>query len=165
MLSCWKDKAEERPTFTKIVSRYHDGLIPGTSKAEHGEGYVLLGLEENTSQQHQQRAETNLNNTSAMDITNINDQCQNMPSAGTTFHVTLLYDSKGRPGNQPIGAEAEMEYYIEMSSVFVNQAVQDNDNVADEGNHVTSSADHEIADVNHVTHQPDQNTSPRRKLN
>ena len=156
MLKCWEGKAEKRPTFTEIVSQYHDGLIPGTSKADEGDGYVLLGIEENlsTALQHQQLREEKSNDTSVIDITVIDNNHQNTPSiAGTTFHVTLSHDPKGT--EQPTEAQPEKEYYIEMnavSNVFVNQAAHEYDGISDEANHVTSSADHVIPDaVNNVS--------------
>lgn len=155
MLKCWEEKTNQRPTFTEIVSRYHSGLISGTAKAEEGDGYVLLGSEENSSTaENQQREEKSLSNTSVMDITIVDNDCENMPSVGgTTFHVTLLHNPKG--SEEPIiAAQPDKEYYMEMnvtSNVLVNQAAQEYDGISDEGSHVTSSADRVTSDMDHVT--------------
>ena len=143
MVNCWKDKAEERPTFTDVVSRYHDGFMPGTSKAEHGD-YHLLGSEENISIES---AEESLNDISVVDVTLVNGHHQSTPSAGTTFHVTLLREPVGPESpDQPITARPDMDETN--ANVFVNKAVHEYD-ISDEGNHVTSSVDHVIPDVPH----------------
>jgi hypothetical protein len=163
MLNCWEERADERPTFAEIVSQYHGGLIPGTAKDEEGDGYVLLGSEEMNSStaaaEHQQKEEKRLSDTSVMDVTIVNDHYENSatPSVGgTTFHVTLLHDSErsGEPGI--IAAQPDKEEYVEMSAamsnVLVNPAAHEHDGVSDEeGSHVTSSADHVMSDVDHVT--------------
>lgn len=163
---CWEERAENRPTFTQIVSQYHNGLIPGTAKANEGDedGYVLLGSEENskfTTAEHQQsREEKCISDTSVMDVTIVNnDHVENTtPSVGgMTFNVTFLHDQNRleEPGNiaahdQP----ADKDCYVEMnatSSVLVNHAAREYDGVSDEGSHVTSSADHVISNMDHVT--------------
>lgn len=152
MLKCWEDEAENRPTFTEIVSCYHDGLLPGTSKSEEGDTYVLLGPEETTSNSHhQQKKEKSLDDTSVMDTTIINNHDQNVIVPSNAGTSTLSRDSKESVAIH----ESDKEYYIEMnatSNMFVNQAAHEYDDISDEANHVTFSADHVIPDaVNHVT--------------
>ena len=150
MLTCWEEEAEKRPTFTEIISQYHSGLLPGTSKGSEGQGYALLGPEEKkVPVQSQQRL---FNDTSVMDITIIHQLCMT-PPAGSTFDVTFLSPSS-RKGSQSAAAMPDMEYYMKMNSpsiganVFVNLATHEYDNVSEdqeERGHVTT-------DVDHVTH-------------
>ena len=165
MLKCWEERADNRPTFAVIVSQYHNGLIPGTAKTEEGDidGYVLLGPEEmnSTAAQHPQRdsEEKHLSNTSVMDITIVNDHCEDPVSpsvGGTTFNVTLLHGPKGSDEPGIIASQLDKEEYVEMSAavsnVLVNPAAHEHDGISDdEGSHVTSSADHVISDVDRVT--------------
>ena len=161
MLKCWEERAEKRPTFTEIVSQCHNGLIPGTAKAEEGDGYVLLGSEEmnSTTAEHQQREEKRLSSTSVMDVTIVNDHCEDStaPSVGgTTFNVTFLHDPRGSEEPGIITASLDKKEYVEMSAavsnVLVNPAALEHDGMSDEeGSHVTSSGDHVISDVDHVT--------------
>ena len=163
MLKCWEERADNRPTFAVIVSQYHNGLIPGTAKTEEGDGYILLGSEEmnSTTNQHEQRdsEEKRLSNTSVMDITIVNDHCEDPASpsvGGTTFNVTLLCGPKGSDEPGVIAAQLDKEEYVEMSAavsnVLVNPAAHEHDGVSDdEGSHVTSSADHVISDMDGVT--------------
>ena len=160
MLKCWEDEADKRPTFTEIISRYHDGLIPGTSKAKQGGGYVLLGPEENRVE-HQKK----LSETSIVNIAMINKDFK--ISAGMTFDVTFLSPRGAGDSQDPecdvAVALPDQECYMEMdsvsgchagASVLVNQAVlHEYDNVArdhqeevgvggERDGHVTTDSDH-----------------------
>ena len=138
MQKCWEDEAEKRPTFTEIVSRYHDGLIPGTTKAEQGavDSYVLLGPEEKPHVEYEQKLATSLSKTSIMDISVIKKDSQlSTPSAGTTFDVIFL-NRRGVIGaveqsESDLAANTDQECYMHMErnsnwyagvSVLVNQA-------------------------------------------
>ena len=184
MLKCWEERGEKRPTFTEIVSHYHNGLIPGTAKAEEGtDGYVLLGSEEHSSTaerpdpSREENSAKCLSDTSVMDVTIVNNLCEDAaPSAGgIAFHVTLLHNQKGSEDSAIIAAQPDKECYVEMnglSNVLVNQAAGEYDGVSEEGSHVTSSADHVISDVDHVTpveHELDyivmQKAEPAKRIN
>ena len=173
-LKCWEDEADKRPTFTEIVSRYHDGLIPGTSKAEQGGGYVLLGSEEKCVAKHQKK----LSETSVMNISMINkDSKMSTPSAGMTFDVTFL-SPRGEGEQDPecdiAAAMLDQECYMEMNSVsnchagvsvLVNQAaLHEYDNVVQDhqeemgaggerDGHVTTDPDHVTAGSTHSLNQ------------
>ena len=161
MLTCWEERGEKRPTFTEIVSHYHNGVIPGTAKAEEDDGYVLLGPEDHSStvKRHPSRDENSkrFSDTLVMDVTIVNNHCEDTaPSVAgdTTFHVTLLHNQKGSGDPVIIATQPTKECYVEMnglSNVLVNQAAGEYDGVSEEGSHVTSSADHVISDVDHVT--------------
>ena len=126
MLKCWEDEADKRPTFTEIVSQYHDRLISVTSKVQQGGhgSYVLLGPEEDRVELKK------FNDTSVMDISMISkDSNISTPSAGMTFDVTFLSPrSGGAPGATDLKQDVEcddnitvatpdQECYIEMNSV------------------------------------------------
>ena len=127
MLKCWENVADKRPTFTEIVSRYHDGLIAAdTSKAEGGgshAGYVLLGPEEECrAAEHplKKLSETR----SIMDISTISLKdlkISSTPSTGTTFDVIFLSPRVGsrvgeesNPATECPAAMPDQEYYIKM---------------------------------------------------
>jgi hypothetical protein len=151
MLKCWKNAADKRPTFTEIVSRYHDGLILDTSKAEQGDGrgYVLLGHEE----KRVAKLSKKLSQTSIVDsMISLKDaKVSTIPSAGTTFDVIFLSPAgESKMGDR--GAELDPEcaampdQYMEMEMncilggragtsghVLVNQAaLHEYDNVAED---------------------------------
>ena len=148
ILKCWENVADKRPTFTEIVSRYHDGLIAAdTSKAEQGgrhAGYVLLGPEEeHRAAEHPLKKLSKTQ--SVVDISTISLKdltISSTPSVGTTFNVIFL---SPRVGRSRVGEEsnpaaecaamADQEYYIKMErncvlsdcaeesgNVLVNQA-------------------------------------------
>ena len=139
MLKCWENAEDKRPIFAEIVSRYHDGLIPDTSKAEQREshaGYVLLGPEEKRRvAEHplKKYSETQ----SVVDISMINLKDSNIsstPSAGTTFDVTFLSPRAGsRIGGESDPAECaavpDQECYMkmEMNCVLSNCAGESGD--------------------------------------
>ena len=189
MQKCWKDEAEKRPTFAEIVSQYHDGLIPGTTKTEQGSGYVLLGPEEklHVEHAHEQKIVTSLNETSIMDISVINkDSKLSTPSVGTKFDVLFLSPS-GVTGSEQSesdksSAMPDQECYMEMNrvsnwhagvSVLVNQAaLHEYDDVArdhqeevgakrEQDCHVTINSDHMTAGLTHSLSSTHSNGSQK----
>lgn len=156
MLKCWENVAHKRPTFTEIVSRYHDGLIAAdTSKAEGGgshAGYVLLGPEEERrAAEHplKKLSETR----SIMDISTISLKdlkISSTPSTGTTFDVIFL---SPRMGGSRVGEELnpatecaalpDQEYYIKMErNCVLSDCAGESGNVL-----VNQAALHEYDDV------------------
>ena len=159
MLRCWSEGTDNRPTFSGIVSWYHDGVITGTTKADKEvKGYVLLGQEEQRAVEshNREKAKTSLTDTSVMDITMIRAREGTVP-IGTTFDITFLDLSTQERESPPNASnKPDSEYYVEMtslssdaSSVIVNQSALDNeyDSVPEEvesksKGHVTTSDDH-----------------------
>ena len=159
MASCWSEGADKRPTFSEIVSWYHDGIIPGTSKVdEEVEGYVLLGPEEQskTVSGKREKAKNSLTDTSVMDITMI-DKREGATPIGTTFDVVFLHQSLDERESSSVANQPDSDYYVEMSSlssqasVITNPIAADNDydSVHDEteserknNGHVTTAVDH-----------------------
>ena len=173
MQNCWEDEAERRPTFTEIVSRYHDGLIVGTSKAGVEEGYVLLGSEEKKQYRQHQEGEANGTSSEADSESLLNaivTHFQKTPPASFVFDVAFLTPNCRR-GSLPLAAMPNMEYYVEMNSlphgasVFVNHTMHDYDNITveeEEDGHVKTKdhmTDHVTTYRNHVTTDLPQSNS------
>ena len=143
MLKCWENVADKRPTFTEIVSRYHDGLVMDTSKAEQGRshaGYVLLGPEE--ERRAAEHPLKKLSKTqSIVDISTISLKdlkISSTPSTGTTFNVTFLSPRVGgsrvgeesNPGAECAAAMPDQEYYIKMErNCVLSDCAEENGNV------------------------------------
>ena len=154
MLKCWENVADKRPTFTEIVSRYHDGLIADTSKAEHGgshAGYALLGPEEERcAAEHPLKKLSKTQSVVDISTISLKDlKISSTPSTGTTFNVIFLSPRVGSRvgGESNPAAECatlpDQEYYIKMErNCVLSDCAEESGNVL-----VNQAALHEYDDV------------------
>ena len=174
MLTCWNNDADKRPTFTEIVTRYRDGLLPGAAEINEEGEYVLLGPEDKntvTDQQDSRSSERKLNVDSVMNITMTHPQQGHTAEGnGITFDILFVNPSGERESLHDqrehvvdLQPDPELEYYMEMKSppaydgcVIANHAanVHEYDDVVESGrgSHVTKPA-------HHVTHLNGNNCS------
>ena len=164
MLNCWEREADQRPTFTKLVSQFHDTILPGTPGADNGGTYVLLGPEEDKNLLARAKS---LHETSVLDITIVSRQHVTPPvSDGMTFDVVFLSPG-GTERMYPVSEKVDSDCYMDMSSVshegsvIVNPGAEFNeyDNVTadcqesgDDGHMTTDSGHVTTTRADHVTH-------------
>lgn len=132
---------EKRPSFTEIVSQYHEEeLVPESCRVKGDSGeYVLLGPETEKDEHKKYHEEERKGNSMA------NDDSDSLLNAilahfQTTLPASFVFDtilnSRSGRDSYPVVSKPDLEYYIDMSShslgasVFVNQTMHEYDNIS-----------------------------------
>ena len=155
------------------MSRYHsDGLISdNTSIINKDTGYVLLGLEEPTREDPQEKEAVDFADESESLMNAILTHFQKTPPASFILDTLLNPSSRSRAATLP-ATLPDIEYYMDMNSsslggsVFVNQMMHEYDNISlgEEAENGDDHENHMISSTDHVTRADGQEQVPKCDL-